>query len=375
VVLFFAMLDPLSKIPAGMRYYFGREAQLRREAENLAMQVFDGWSYEEIVTPSVDYYSLFELGMGQHEASHAFRFTDDDGRLLALRPDVTSLVARAASTLFAKRARPLRFSYAAPIYFRQPRSHAEWRRETMQVGCELIGRQESTGDAEVLALAVELLEKLGLSESVRITINNVEIFNGIAENLRMDERARDRMRELINLRDAAGLESFLRPFANSDRECHVFAELTQLSGKIETLSEARSVIDNCRSVAALDSLEQLWAILEGAGLSRYFEIDLGDVSGLNYYTGLIFKIYAEGAGARIGGGGRYDKLIANFGRSEPAVGFVLDLEPVTESMLSQRNGQNTEAALPVSEADVLSQFKRAMEYRRNGQRVRIDNND
>ena len=84
-----------------MRYYSGSEARLRRTIQNTLVSIFDGWSYEEITTPTLDYYSLFEHGMGRSQAHHAFRFTDTDGRMLAIRPDVTSLVARAAATLFA----------------------------------------------------------------------------------------------------------------------------------------------------------------------------------------------------------------------------------------------------------------------------------
>src|SRR5215208_8084834 len=131
-------MEPLSKIPGGMRYYFGREARLRRAVETAAMSVFDGWGYEEIATPSVDYYALFERGMGRVEASRSFRFTDTDGRLLALRPDVTSSVARAAATLFAGRERPLRLCYAAQV-FRQRPPAASHLRESTQLGCEFIG--------------------------------------------------------------------------------------------------------------------------------------------------------------------------------------------------------------------------------------------
>src|ERR1700731_570735 len=110
------MSEPLSRIPTGMRYYSGSEARLRRAIENILISIFDGWSYEEITTPTVDYYSLFEHGMGRSEAHRAFRFTDTDGRLLALRPDVTSGIARVTATLFAKRPRPLRLCYAAPVF-------------------------------------------------------------------------------------------------------------------------------------------------------------------------------------------------------------------------------------------------------------------
>src|SRR6266403_3977836 len=117
------MTEQLSRIPSGMRYYIGDEARLRGAVEKSAMSVFDGWSYEEMSTPSVDYYDLFEQGMGA-EAHRAFRFTDNDGRMLALRPDITSSVARAAATLLAERNRPLRLCYAASVFKQQQQSHA-----------------------------------------------------------------------------------------------------------------------------------------------------------------------------------------------------------------------------------------------------------
>src|SRR6266478_4689903 len=156
------MSESLSRIPSGMRYYSGSEARLRRVIENILVSVFDGWSYEEITTPTVDYYSLFERGMGRSQAHHAFRFSDTDGRLLAIRPDVTSLVARAAATLFAERERPLRLCYAAPVFRQQTQSHAEWKRESTQIGGELIGANSESADMEILAIICEVLQRLNL---------------------------------------------------------------------------------------------------------------------------------------------------------------------------------------------------------------------
>jgi ATP phosphoribosyltransferase regulatory subunit len=188
------MSEPLSRIPGGMRYYFGPEARLRRRVEATAMTIFDGWSYEEITTPTVDYYSLFQLGMGQAEAQRAFRFTDLDGRMLALRPDVTSAAARAAATLFAERERPLRLCYAVPVFRQQPLSHAEWRRESTQMGCELIGANTKVADLEMLLIAAELLRSLELDGGYAITLNDVGIFNGVAEHLALDPLRREEMR-------------------------------------------------------------------------------------------------------------------------------------------------------------------------------------
>ena len=317
-----------SRIPAGMRYYIGAEARLRRKVEDVTMSVFEDWNYEEVITPSVDYYDLFEQGMGQREAQRGFRFTDNDGRLLALRPDVTSSVARMAATLLADRPRPLRFCYAAPVFRQQTQSHAEWRRENTQLGCELIGSDGKSADLEVLRLAAEILSRLELRSKYCITINNVEIFNGVAAHLNLASQAREELRRLIDTRQGAELQQFLQDYGGG--EARAFLRPTQLTGKRDVIQAARSVITNARSVAALDSLEELWTAIESHGLEDSFEIDLGDVSSLDYYTGLSLKIFVHGAGSSVGRGGRYDGLTGSFGRAEPAVGFVLNLDALTE---------------------------------------------
>jgi ATP phosphoribosyltransferase regulatory subunit len=311
----------LSRIPPGMRYYVGAEARLRRRVEDTAMSVFDRWSFEEITTPAVDYYLLFEQGMGLEEAQRSFRFTDSDGRMLTLRPDVTSSVARAAATLLADRPRPLRLCYVAPVFKQQYQSSAEWRRETTQLGCELIGAGDAQSDLQMLLLVSEILNQLGLKDSYCITINNVEIFNGLAGEFSLDTAAREQIRRLINSRATPELNRL---------EYAPFSQLTHLQGKRDVLDEARRLFSNSRSKAALDNLEELWRRIEAEGLSAAFEIDLGDVSSLDYYTGVSFKVFVNGAGSRVGGGGRYDRLISNFGKDEPAIGFVLNLDALTE---------------------------------------------
>ncbi|HVF50212.1 MAG TPA: ATP phosphoribosyltransferase regulatory subunit [Pyrinomonadaceae bacterium] len=369
-------MEPLSKIPAGMRYYFGAEARLRRAVEDACLSVYDGWSYEEIATPTVDYYALFERGMGHDEAHRAFRFTDADGRMLALRPDVTSSVARAAATLFAERPRPLRLCYAASVFRQHPRSHAEWRRESKHLGCELIGAGTHEADIEMLVIAAESLERLGLAGRCRITLNHVEVFNGVAEQLALDGAARERMRQLIDTRDDAELRAFLAACGGATARADALRiPLTRLTGKREILRDARRALDNPRSQNALDALEKLWEVIDALGLADYFETDLGDVSGLDYYTGLVFKIYVEGAGARVGGGGRYDELTANFGRREPAVGFVFDLDAITEVVArldaSHLTTPNRTAAVTLARAETAALFVEAKRRRAQGERIRI----
>ena len=357
-----------------MRYYFGSEARLRRAIENMVISIFDGWSYEEITTPTVDYYSLFEHGMGRLQAHHAFRFSDSDGRMLAIRPDVTSLVARAAATLFAERKRPLRLCYVAPVFRQQPQSHAEWKRESTQIGGELIGAKSSAADMEILAIVCEVLERLQLDRHCSITLNDVEVFNGIAEQLKLGPDTRDEMRELVDKRNAADLERFLARYSSA-AESKAFAQLIRLSGKRTILSEARRLITNPRSRLALDRLERLWSVIESLQLAARFEIDLGDVSRLDYYTGLTFKIYVSGAGTRVGSGGRYDKLTASFGKAEPAVGFVFELDALTELLRHAYESSLTPRSTEVTELtmnNLRDVFVAARKKRADGERIVIN---
>ncbi|MFN2576790.1 MAG: ATP phosphoribosyltransferase regulatory subunit [Pyrinomonadaceae bacterium] len=363
----------VSKIPSGLRYYTGNAARMRRAVEDSAIAVFAGWSYEEIITPTVDYYSLFEQGMGA-EAHSAFRFTDSDGRLLALRPDVTSSVARACATLLAEKPRPLRLCYAAPVFHQRQQTRAEWRRESTQLGCELIGAGSLTADIEPLAILAETLNQWGLEGNYCITLNHVELFNGIAEHLKLNPDARERLRGLIDVRDTSGLIELLDRLGVDEDERRLFARVTRLSGKRAIVEEARKVIRSTRARAALDALEEIWQVIEQVGMAGSFEIDLGDVSGLAYYTGLLFKVYVRGSGIRVGRGGRYDRLTSIFGRAEPAIGFVLDLDALTEVIAeTSMNVDRRESSRPVeiNSCDPITDLRDAMQRRAKNERVNM----
>lgn len=356
-----------------MRYYLGDEARLRRKVEDVAMSVFAGWSYDEVITPTVDFYALFERGMGD-EAQSAFRFTDNDGGLLSLRPDVTSSVARLAATLLRDNKRPLRLCYAAPVFRQQQPSHVEWRRENTQLGCELIGASGVKADLEILLVAAEVLTRLGLRSSACITINSVEIFYGLCEEFEVNATDSETLRRLIDTRDKTELSRFQAENHDSRRANPSFMALTELTGKRETLIEAKTLITNSRSNKGLSNLESVWDVIESLNLSDLFEIDLADVSSLDYYSGLSFKVFVRGAGYRVGRGGRYDGLAENFGQPEPAVGFVLNLDSLTEVV----NGEAQLGAAESREADIAEAetvrdiFANALARREKDQRICIE---
>ncbi len=368
-------MSSLTKIPAGVQYFFDDEVKLRRHVEQQAMKVFAGWSYDEIILPMFDYHDLFARGMGEEKAERTYRFVDRDGALLALRPELTTLVARTVATRFIKRERPVRLCYSGEVFrYDEPAERAS--REFHQFGVEHIGEPNIVADIEVLLVAAEVLTELGLDE-FRIALSHVDFFNGVAEYLKLDSARRGQLRELIDCRNSLAVEDFLRTYAAPVEESRRadFSRLIQIAGKHDVIRRAREILINERSRAAVDHLDKIYSTLASLGLGENFDIDLGDAGGLEYYTGMTFKVYAPNCGSEIGGGGRYDNLIANFGEPEPAVGFSIALDAlvgaisygdVAHCWQSENDVQSISFNGDPSEA-----FARARQIRKNGKQVKI----
>ncbi|HSF23770.1 MAG TPA: ATP phosphoribosyltransferase regulatory subunit, partial [Blastocatellia bacterium] len=274
-----------------MQYIFDDEVRARRWIERQVMSIFEGWSYSEIILPIFDYADLFALGMGKDQAEMTYRFTGRDGKLLALRPEMTSLVARTVATRFGNRPRPVRLSYSGEVFrWDEPRGGRQY--EFHQIGLEHIGSDRLEADTEVLVIAIEALRRLGF-EGFTITLGHADFFNGIAERLELDEDARRSLREVIDRKDTERLEVFLEAHADQPSR-DAFCRLTALAGKREVIEQARALAPNTKSSAALDDIDRVCRIAEALGIQAYIDIDLGDVGGLDYYTGLTFKIYAPG---------------------------------------------------------------------------------
>src|SRR6185503_3905625 len=147
--------------------------------------------------------------------------------------------------------------------------------------------------------------------------------------------------------------------------------LTQLTGKRQVLDEARNLIRTETSTAAIERLSNLWQVIESLGMTDSFEIDLADVSSLDYYTGLSFKVFVRGVGYRVGRGGRYDSLTASFGKNDPAVGFVLNLDSLVEVLGKEvtGNGGNGKETHLIDNQDTVATFAEAIKRRKNNEQI------
>lgn len=369
-------MSTLAKIPAGVQYFFDDEARLRRKVERRAMSVFEGWSYDEIILPMFDYHDLFARGMGAGPAERTYRFVDRDGALLALRPELTSLVARTVATRFVRRPRPVRLSYSGEVFrYDEPSEHAS--REFHQLGIEHIGQSNIEADIEVLLVMTDALTSLGITD-FRIALSHAGFLNGVADYLELPHEKRVVLRDLIDRRATRALEEFLAAEAPRVEESRrlEFCRLTQLAGEKTALAKARTVLTNDRSQRAVDALDEIHQTLSGLGIGDKFDIDLGDAGELEYYTGLTFKVFVPKLGVEIGGGGRYDNLIGNFGKAEAAIGFSLSLDAVAGLLASDTNAENLTAKSETKSVAINQNYKEAFEsarlLRSQGHKVRIE---
>ena len=362
----------LSSVPPGVQYFFDDEVLLRRSIEREVMDVFAGWSYREIVLPIFDSYELFARGMGEDVAERTYRFTSRDGKTVALRPDLTSLVARTVATRLKDRTRPLRLCYTGEV-FRADEPRRGRQHEFHQLGVEHVGWASPEADVEVLLVALEALSRLGLSDA-RVTLGHAGFFAGIAERLALPAERTSEMRTMVDRRQTAALDAFLEPHLSADERAS-FCRLISLGGGREVLELAKALVENGRSRAAIETLSAIHGTLERLGLSERVSVDLGEVADFEYYTGMTFKIYAPGWGLPLGQGGRYDALLVQFGNDEPAVGFSLSLDWLAGALAARGLDAERMRAAPrdrlAAGTSLAELFGTAVERRVSGRTIEI----
>jgi ATP phosphoribosyltransferase regulatory subunit len=316
-----------SQIPRGVQDRFLGEAERRRRAEAALRDCFARWGYREIIPPTFEFYDNLALGASPRLQQATYRFFDRHGRTLALRPDFTPQVARIAATKLFDQPVPLRCSYVGSL-FRYEEPQAGRQREFTQAGVELMGANTFGADAEVVALSLASLEVLGL-DGVQINLGQMAFFRALVDGLAGDDLAA--IREAIDLKNEARLRAAVAAAGTAldVPRADLLCRLPGLVGQEDVLQEAARLCAVLASpqpaLAALERLELVYRQLEAYGVAGRVNLDLGEVRGMDYYTGITFRGMVTGLGWPVVSGGRYDDLVAQFGRPLPAVGFGLSV--------------------------------------------------
>lgn len=306
-------------IPRGTKDVLPDEMRELRSITDSLRTVFEQAGYGEVYTPTLEYESVMALGeLG--EGVSGTRFLDEQGSALVLRPDMTLPIARLAATRYQETDLPLRLCYLAHAY-RGDSAHHRQPREFLHAGVELIGGAAPEGTAEALTLLCEALNSAGL-DSYRIGLGDASLYLSLLDRLEVPAAVREKLIYELTTRDFVGLE---RELAAADLPADQVSALLKLPQIRGAGGQVFSQTFDGPIKESLAGLEAVYGLIDSAVRERVI-FDLGLSRGLGYYTGAIFEIYDPSLGVPLGGGGRYDELLAKFGRPAPAVGFAIYVE-------------------------------------------------
>lgn len=319
------------RAPRGFRDYLPDVADRREKIAQSMGACLKSAGYGLIETPVLECLDVLQMG-GRASADSAFRFVDIDGRLVALRSDLTVPVARMVATRFTDIEAPYRLRYNAEVYREQEQLRGQPRQVT-QIGIELIGDQTVTADIEVLQLAIRGLKAAGL-KSFKLHINDVSIFRALTHCASSDQKWLDAIHQSAISGDMIEIRQLAQRIETDVAD--LLTDLPMLCGGIDTLHHVKDLIAPLcpDAIPAVERLIEIGKVLSNDDCGQHIMFDFSVMSEFSYYTGLVFDIYAPFFGLELGSGGRYDKVLADFGRDLPAAGFAYDLDRV-EEVLSQ----------------------------------------
>jgi len=263
-----------------------------------------------------------------------FKFQDFDGKLLALRAEMTAPVARIVTTRMPSAPEPIRLFYVNNV-FRYSQSYLKREREFCQAGVELVGCNTPEADGEILALLISSLKQVGLKE-VRIDLGHASLLKDLLNAARLDKQQKVSVQGLLACRDAVGLKKFMEQnsFPSNLRDAFLQLSRCRRLDKVSSVSLNGSKYDKANK--QLESLMELQETLKDYKIDDLVFFDFSLTKKIEYYTGMVFEASVPNLGLPLGGGGRYDNFIEKFGKLRlPATGFALEIGKLLQALTAQ----------------------------------------
>ena len=320
--------------PEGVKDSYNGECRKKLAVQDKILDIFYLYGYEHIQTPSFEYFDIFSKDRGSVPDREMFKFFDRDNNTLVLRPDMTPAVARCVAKYFMDDHMPLRLCYLERT-FKNNSSYQGRLKERAETGAELIGDDSEDADAEMIAMVIDSLRQAGLQE-FQVELGQVAFYRSLLKEAGLEEEVEEELNQYIENKNYFAVEGLLKNQSMDEGLKMAFLKLPELFGSLEQMQEAKKLTANPGALAAIERLEKVHSILESRGLEAYVSYYLGMLSRYQYYTGIIFKAYTYGTGDYIVTGGRYDKLLVQFGKDTPAVGFVIVVDQLMAALSRQQ---------------------------------------
>lgn len=351
-------------IPEGTRDLIFDECIVKRNLERYIDNLFEKWGYKEVITPTLEFYETFSYNSQSLREEDMYKFFDNRGRILILRPDMTIPIARVVETKLKDVQFPIKLRYTSNV-FRVHESLGGKRNEYTDCGVEFIGLEDKKSDLEILVLALEALKKLGLND-FKLEIGNIGFFNGAFKNLEIEQEYKEAIAQFIEDKNLKNLEDYLADLDIKEEYKVFFNKLPWMFGDKKVLQDAKKLAFNEEIKENLEYLEGLYSKLEELGYGKNITFDLGMVPGLNYYTGIIFRGYGEGVGNTLLRGGRYDNLIHISNSSIPAIGFSIDINSVIPIAKLVKDSNEKIYSIYYSDENRIEAIKKSEQLREQG---------
>lgn len=320
--------------PEGMQDILFERCHIKRKLENSLRELFIKSGYSEIETPSVEFYDVFSGEQSLIPQEGMFKFTDQQGRILVLRPDMTIPIARVAATKLKDNLWPVKCCYIGNTFSFNELGGGK-QKEYTQAGVEILGVKSPESDAELIALAIQSLQIAGIDE-FQIDIGQVDFFRGLMEQSGLSAAETEEVRELIDRKDFVGVEQMVNRHNIPSDLKELILNLPRYFGSKDLIDELEKRNVSGKALKALEYLKEVLAILNDWGLGKHVSIDLGMVQSMNYYTGIVFRGFTYGVGFHVLSGGRYDGLMRRYGRECPATGFSLGINMILTALEGQK---------------------------------------
>ncbi len=353
-------------IPEGTRDFTIDECIKRRRIVDKVTDIFDKWGYSEISTPTIEYYETFNHKTQSLKEEEMYKFFDNRGRILVLRPDMTVPVARMINTKFRDISLPVKLYYSEKV-FRVHESLEGKKNEYLDCGIEFVGLDGKNIDLEVLVTAIETLKAIG-NKKFKIEIGNVNISKAALSGIGINGVEKKVIMNLINNKSLISLKEALELLDISEENKEFLNKLPWLFGGYEMIEKAKQLSVNKNMTESIIYLEDLYLSLKELGYEKYITVDLSMVPRVDYYSGIIFKGYIDGIGKAILRGGRYNGLLKNFGQDKPAIGFSID---INELININYNNKNKYLEVTIDNNNPISMLKEAIIKTNEGKRVNI----
>lgn len=323
--------------PIGVKDYLPDAVKKLRHIEREALACMAAWGYEQIITPTMEFYDTVGVASSTSDQK-LYKLLNNRGTTLVLRSDMTAPIARVVSSLLKESSFPLRLSYHSNV-FRSIEEEAGREAEFYQTGVELVGDSSAEADAEVVALAIASLKAAGV-ERFKIAIGHVGFLNGLLGEALQDRKEEQELLKACLLgRDYVGYREQLSKLSLEEPVRRELESILRLRGGSEICDQALQLQGGETAKEAIRHLCETWEVLGAYGVCEHVLIDLTMIGDFSYYTGMTFEGYAADLGFPVVSGGRYDNLLAQFGRPAPATGFALKTTRILELLGAEDNEQ------------------------------------